>query len=271
MSRCRTATALLRRITSVLSAAQLRQYARWNSHRALAHNALSITASHSQCGSDSNRSLQCHVDALHSIQNQQERSQEAVKFAAQCHRLQTNDALKLLADFLKSDKQITKAYSNRAVYFCIHLALILDNLEIASEFFKWLPPDVHILGTSLRVQLLSRMGHLQEALSQLERVLNEDVPRFDTNHKIVDEALDVLCGAIKSSPDSLLEMRRFRYLQRLLTKYERRSKCTINELLCAKVLDVTDGQLEQDVYGNKLDDATIKKIVKIAPYILSDD
>ncbi|KHN73224.1 hypothetical protein Tcan_11989 [Toxocara canis] len=206
-------------------------------------------------------SLRLSANWLSSIGGKLERTKEAIKFAAHCDRVGSVEALRAVVELLKGDTQVAKAHPHRVLYFSIHLALILDELDVAKELFELAPTGVHVLATSLRVQLLSRLGRLNDALMQLEYVLNEDVPRFDVKRKIADEALDELCAAIKVKPNSVIEMRRFRYLQRLLTKYDRRTKCTINELLNAALFDSFREQQEE--HKEKLEEATIEKIIKV--------
>uniref|UniRef100_A0A0M3HFI6 CTLH domain-containing protein n=1 Tax=Ascaris lumbricoides TaxID=6252 RepID=A0A0M3HFI6_ASCLU len=178
------------------------------------------------------------------------------------------EALRALVEYVKDDTRVSKAHPHRVLYYSVHLALSLDELNVAKELLELVPNVVHVLATSLRVQLLSRLGCLNEALMQLELVLNEDVPRFDVKSKITDEALDELCAAIKAKPDSVLEMRRFRYLQRLLTKYQRRTMRTVEELLRSTLFSAPKQRFEQE--NEKLDEGTLEKVLKVAPYILSD-
>ncbi|VDM45054.1 unnamed protein product [Toxocara canis] len=126
------------------------------------------------------------------------------------------EALRAVVELVKGDTQVAKAHPHRVLYFSIHLALILDELDVAKELFELAPTGVHVLATSLRVQLLSRLGRLNDALMQLEYVLNEDVPRFDVKRKIADEALDELCAAIKVKPNSVIEVWLFSDLSKFL-------------------------------------------------------
>lgn len=65
-----------------------------------------------------------------------------------------------------------------------------------------------------------------------------------------------------------LQMRRFRYLQRLLTKYQRRTMRTVEELLRSTLFSAPKQRFEQE--NEKLDEGTLEKVLKVAPYILSD-
>ncbi|KHN73227.1 60S ribosomal protein L17 [Toxocara canis] len=141
-------------------------------------------------------SLRLSANWLSSIGGKLERTKEAIKFAAHCDRVGSVEALRAVVELVKGDTQVAKAHPHRVLYFSIHLALILDELDVAKELFELAPTGVHVLATSLRVQLLSRLGRLNDALMQLEYVLNEDVPRFDVKRKIADEALDELCAAV---------------------------------------------------------------------------
>uniref|UniRef100_A0A914ZZX3 Uncharacterized protein n=1 Tax=Parascaris univalens TaxID=6257 RepID=A0A914ZZX3_PARUN len=224
--------------------------------RPIAHNDDNLTA------------LRLAANSLRSIQSTLLRTKEAVLFADKCHRIGNKEALRAIVEYIEDDTSVSKAHPHRVLYYSIHLAISLDELNVAKKLLELVPTVVHVLATSLRVQLLSRLGCLDEALMQLELVLNEDVPRFDVKSKLADEALDELCAAIKAKPDSVLEMRRFRYLQRLLTKYQRRTKCTVEELLRATLFSAPKQRFE---HGNKkLDEGTLEKVVKVAPYILSD-
>ncbi|CAD6186232.1 unnamed protein product [Caenorhabditis auriculariae] len=105
----------------------------------------------------------------------------------------------------------------------------LDKAHVLLEQTTKCPP---IISTSIRVCVFSKEAKVDEALKELERTLTHEEILFDTeNYSISEEALDTLHSVIKELPETSHQMKKFRTLQRMITRYGRRSKKSIDECL----------------------------------------
>uniref|UniRef100_A0A0N5AK88 NR LBD domain-containing protein n=1 Tax=Syphacia muris TaxID=451379 RepID=A0A0N5AK88_9BILA len=130
--------------------------------------------------------------------------------------------------------------------------------------------SVHILATSLRIRYYCAKQQLDEALSEMTEVLNNESTGFDVQSKVSNSALDQLCETIKSTSNSIEQMRLFRRLQRILTKYSLRSPTDFVSLLYSDIL-IRQEQVDFARDDIKIDEETTKKILEISPYILCDN
>uniref|UniRef100_A0A8R1HLA2 Uncharacterized protein n=1 Tax=Caenorhabditis japonica TaxID=281687 RepID=A0A8R1HLA2_CAEJA len=122
--------------------------------------------------------------------------------------------------------------SSRAAAFAAASALKLKKWKDVDEMLHLTSNAPPVISSSIRICALSEQAKLNEALTELEKLLClEETLYLTENYCVSDEALDSLCEAIKAQPDSTEKMKRFRNLQRSVTKYGRRTEKSIEELL----------------------------------------
>ncbi|CAB3408406.1 unnamed protein product [Caenorhabditis bovis] len=132
---------------------------------------------------------------------------------------------------VKKNKGVCEIVS-RSAAFTAAAALKLkkwSDVDKMLEYAEYSPP---VITSSIRICALAAQSRLDEALDELEKVLMKEEEVFGTqNYCVSEQALDELCEAIKLVPDSTEKMKRFRNLQRMVTKYGRRTTKSISELL----------------------------------------
>lgn len=69
-----------------------------------------------------------------------------------------------------------------------------------------MPDRVHVLGTSLRIRLFALQFRFDDALKEIEKVLNEETPGLEVACKISTFALDELYRAITSKTNTSNEV-----------------------------------------------------------------
>uniref|UniRef100_A0A183ELH9 PCI domain-containing protein n=1 Tax=Gongylonema pulchrum TaxID=637853 RepID=A0A183ELH9_9BILA len=143
-----------------------------------------------------------------------------------------------------------------------------DRVDLAEELSRLLPRRVHVLATSLRIRLFVRQVRFWDALEEIEKVLNEDVSCLHVHTKICKSVMDEFYSAISSRDDAVDEAKRFFTLQKLLSKYNRRTTRSLSELLLSDMaLPVAKGFME-DI---KIEEKLLDRIVEHVPEVLTDD
>ncbi|CAI2296900.1 unnamed protein product [Caenorhabditis sp. 36 PRJEB53466] len=166
----------------------------------------------------------------------------------------------------KSDGDVCEI-SSRAAAFTAASAMKLKKWSDVEEMLQMTKSCPPAITSSIRIRALAEQSKLDEALAELENVLIFEEDVFGTaNYCVSDEALDSLCEAIKSQPETAEKMKRFRSLQRLVTKYGRRTEKSIEELLFAPI------RLENAATSSADDEEFVKsdrfgEFVKQIPYL----
>ncbi|EGT41865.1 hypothetical protein CAEBREN_13899 [Caenorhabditis brenneri] len=165
--------------------------------------------------------------------------------------------------------------SSRSAAFTAASAMKLKKWNDVDEMLQlssYCPPAIT---SSIRIKSFAEQSKLNEALLELEKVLMfEEEVFFSGNYSVSDEALDSLCEAIKSEPETTEKMKRFRNLQRLVTKYGRRTEKSIEELLFSP-LRVENTQVEEEEEETKKEtfvkSEKFQEFVKQIPYLKDDE
>ncbi|CAO4362497.1 unnamed protein product [Caenorhabditis nigoni] len=158
--------------------------------------------------------------------------------------------------------------SSRSAAFTAASAMKLKKWNDVDEMLQmatYCPPAIT---TSIRVKSLAEQSKFNEALSELEKVLMFEEEVFSTgNYSISDEALNALCDAIKAEPESTEKMKRFRNLQRLVTKYGRRTDKSIEDMLFSPIRLENSEPEEEKVDPEFMKSQKFQDFVKQIPYL----
>lgn len=84
--------------------------------------------------------------------------------------------------------------------------LFQNRLDIAESLCKLLPRRVHVLSSSLKIHFFAKCGRFNEALEEIENVLNEDNACLEVSVKLTKAALDEFYSAILTRNDMLDEV-----------------------------------------------------------------
>lgn len=158
--------------------------------------------------------------------------------------------------------------SSRSAAFAAASAMKLKKWNDVDEMLQsstYCPPAIT---SSIRIKTLAEQSKLNEALLELEKVLMfEEEVFYSGNYSVSDEALDSLCNAIKSEAESTEKMKRFRNLQRIVTKYGRRTEKSIEELLFTPIHVENNESMEKAVDKSFLETEKFDDFVKRIPYL----
>lgn len=158
--------------------------------------------------------------------------------------------------------------TSRSAAFTAASALKLKKWNDVDDMLQLSTHCPPAITSSIRIKSLAEQSKLNEALAELEKVLMfEEEVFFTSNYSVSDEALDSLCEAIKSSSETTEEMKRFRNLQRLVTKYERRTSTTIEDLLFSPI-HLEKSEQDTEPIGEKfVKSEKFEDFVKQIPYM----
>ncbi|VDK88853.1 unnamed protein product [Litomosoides sigmodontis] len=196
-------------------------------------------------------------------------SKRKLQYAAACFQVNTEDALNAVVSLAREDCERGTSTANRLLYLAMDMALNQGRIDIADEMCKLLPRRVHVLATSLRIRLFVLQKRFWDALTEVEKVLNEDTASLDVTTKIPKCVMDELYKAISKCDDAVDEAKKLFKLQRLLSKYNRRTTKTLRELLLSDMYIPSKRKSMES--GFKIDDDILDKIVEQAPEVLTDN
>ncbi|VDO14002.1 unnamed protein product [Brugia timori] len=132
-----------------------------------------------------------------------------------------------------------------------------------------MPRRVHVLATSLKIRFFVLQKRFWDALNEVEKVLNEDTASLDVSKKISKSVMDEFYKALSNCDDAVDEAKTLYKLQRLLSKYNRRTTKTLRELLLS---DMYIPSRKKSIKSNlKIDDDILDKIVEHAPEVLTSN
>uniref|UniRef100_A0A1I7U8Y5 Origin recognition complex subunit 6 n=1 Tax=Caenorhabditis tropicalis TaxID=1561998 RepID=A0A1I7U8Y5_9PELO len=159
--------------------------------------------------------------------------------------------------------------SSRSAAFAAASAMKLKQWHNVDEMLastSYCPPAIPM---SIRIKALAEQSKLNEALTELEKVLMlEEEVFYSGNYSISDEALDALCEAIKSKPESSDTMKRFRNIQRAITKYERRTEKTIEDILLSPIrVECIETTTQSETVETFVKSDRFEEFVKKIPYL----
>ncbi|CAI5438575.1 unnamed protein product [Caenorhabditis angaria] len=159
--------------------------------------------------------------------------------------------------------------SSRSAAFTAGSALKLKRWKDFDEVLPFTICCPPVIQNSLKIMGLAQQLKFDEALNELENVLMLEEIVFGTeNYCVSDQALDILCDEIKKAEDSIEKMKRFRNLQRIVTKYNRRTTKTIDDLLFSPLRINSSSTISQSssLPSEFLNSQKFQDFVKDIPY-----
>ncbi|KAM3722393.1 Ferrochelatase [Dirofilaria immitis] len=194
---------------------------------------------------------------------------QKLKYAAACYQANTENALSTVISLAREDCEKGTSTSNRLLYLAMDMALNQDRIDIAEEMCKLLPQRTHVLATSLKIRLFVLQKRFWDALYEIEKVLNEDTASLDVSTKISKCVMDEFYKALSDCDDAVDEAKRLFTLQRLLSKYNRRTTKTVRELLLSDMyIPSKKGPMKSNL---NIADDILDKVVEQVPEILTSD
>ncbi|EJW85008.1 hypothetical protein WUBG_04080 [Wuchereria bancrofti] len=194
---------------------------------------------------------------------------EKLEYAASCYQVNTEDALNAVVSLAREDCEKGTSTANRILYLAMDMALNQGRIDVAEEMCKLLPRRVHVLATSLKIRLFVLQKRFWDALSEVEKVLNEDTASLDVSTKISKSVMDEFYKALSTCDDAVDEAKRLFELQRLLSKYNRRTTKTLRELLLS---DMYIPSRKRSMKSNlKIDDDILDKVIEQVPEVLTSN
>ncbi|CAG9540905.1 unnamed protein product [Cercopithifilaria johnstoni] len=194
---------------------------------------------------------------------------EKLEYAAACYQVNTEDALNVVVLLAKEDCEKGTSTANRLLYLAMDMALNQGRIDIAEEMFKLLPRRIHVLATSLKIRLFVLQKRFWDALQEVEKVLNEDTASLDVSMKISKSVMDEFYKTLSTCDDAVDEVKRLFTLQRLLSKYNRRTTKTLRELLLSDMY-IPSKKRSMEI-NFKIDDDILDKIVEQVPEVLTNN
>ncbi|KAL3997220.1 hypothetical protein ACH3XW_9975 [Acanthocheilonema viteae] len=194
---------------------------------------------------------------------------EKLEYAAACYQVNTEDALNIVVSLAREDCEKGTSTANRLLYLAMDMALNQSRIDIAEEMCKLLPRHVHILATSLKIRLFVLQKRFWDALHEVEKVLNEDTASLDVSMKISKSVMDEFYKTLSTCDDAVDEAKRLFMLQRLLSKYNRRTTKTLRELLLSDMYIPSKRRSMENNF--KIDRNVLDKIVEQIPEVLTDN
>ncbi|KAK6105371.1 hypothetical protein QQG55_19975 [Brugia pahangi] len=192
-----------------------------------------------------------------------------LEYAASCYQVNTEDALNAVVSLAREDCEKGTSTANRILYLAMDMALNQGRIDVAEEMFKLLPRRVHVLATSLKIRFFVLQKRFWDALNEVEKVLNEDTASLDVSKKISKSVMDEFYKVLSNCDDAVDEAKTLYKLQRLLSKYNRRTTKTLRELLLS---DMYIPSRKKSIKSNlKIDDDILDKIVEHAPEVLTSN
>uniref|UniRef100_A0A0R3S472 TPR_REGION domain-containing protein n=1 Tax=Elaeophora elaphi TaxID=1147741 RepID=A0A0R3S472_9BILA len=192
-----------------------------------------------------------------------------LEYAAACYQANTKDALSVVVSLAREDCEKGTSTANRLLYLAMDMALNQDRVDVAEEMYKLLPRRVHVLATSLKIRLFVRQKRFWDALQEVEKVLNEDTTSLDVSMKISKSVMDEFYEALSTRDDAFDEAKRLFTLQRLLSKYNKRTRKSLHELLLSDMY-IPSGK--NSMKSNlKIDGDILDKIMEQVPEVLTNN
>ncbi|MCP9259911.1 hypothetical protein DINM_003118 [Dirofilaria immitis] len=168
---------------------------------------------------------------------------QKLKYAAACYQANTENALSTVISLAREDCEKGTSTSNRLLYLAMDMALNQDRIDIAEEMCKLLPQRTHVLATN--------------------------TASLDVSTKISKCVMDEFYKALSDCDDAVDEAKRLFTLQRLLSKYNRRTTKTVRELLLSDMyIPSKKGPMKSNL---NIADDILDKVVEQVPEILTSD
>ncbi|VDN04546.1 unnamed protein product [Thelazia callipaeda] len=214
---------------------------------------------------------------------------DKMEYAAACYQLDTKEAFNSVLSLAREDSKHGTRTSNRLLYLAMDMALnhlffsflyiikrlikisftFPDEIDIAEELFTLLPRHTHVLSSSLKIRFFVRQKRFWDAIREIENVLNNDTAGYNVSSKICKSVLDDFYGSISKCNDAVDESKRLFTLQRILSKYNKRTTKSLRELLLSDMVVLSEKQpIKSDL---NIDDDLLDKIMEHVPEVLTDD
>lgn len=211
-----------------------------------------------------------HLEDLKSVKLDRLTKEEARKciLAASFYEKPSTSGLEKIKTMVAKNTEPSELTA-RIAAFGAATALKLNNFKDADSMLRSADLCPSIIFDSLRINSLAGQDRIHEALDVLEGVLLHEEHHFRTeNYSVCEESLDKIHQAIKDREESSMEMKRFRSIQRLITKYGRRSQLTLEEALRAP-LEVQPIEAEPEA-SEELEEVMESGIIEQVPHFLSE-
>uniref|UniRef100_A0A8R1XPG5 Uncharacterized protein n=1 Tax=Onchocerca volvulus TaxID=6282 RepID=A0A8R1XPG5_ONCVO len=192
-----------------------------------------------------------------------------VEYAAACYQTNTENALNAVVSLAREDCKNGTSTANRLLYLAMDMALNQGRMDIAEEMCRLLPQRTHILATSLKIRFFVLQKRFWDALHEIERVLNEDTASLDVSTKVSKSVMDEFYKTLSNCDNAVDEAKKLFVLQRLLSKYNRRTTKTLHELLLSDMyIPARKGSMRSNL---KINDDILNKVVEQVPEVLTSD
>ncbi|EFO19810.1 hypothetical protein LOAG_08680 [Loa loa] len=239
---------------------------KWNEERLLR---TAVTPSSTSMDIVKLRSNRCQSLVLSCSLIKDKNWRKKLEYAAACYQANTEDALNAVVSLAVEDCKNGTSTANRLLYLAMDMALNQGRIDVAEEMFKLLPRRIHVLATSLKIRLFVLQKRFWDALREVEKVLNEDTAGLDVSTKISKSVMDEFYEALSACDNSVDEAKRLFELQRLLSKYNKRTTKTLRELLLS---DMYIASRKRTMKNNlKINDNILNKVVEQVPEVLTSN
>lgn len=156
--------------------------------------------------------------------------------SAACYKLNTSESLQRIIKVLQNAKEADALILRKVITFAAGLALKQNQPIQALEILSLTKQENYFTIKNLKVIALVQLDRIDDALMIIRRALQRDVP--DANKKTTDfseETIAIVKDALEQADNKELLLE-FQRMEQVLKDYQYLTKETIDETLCAPIL-----------------------------------